>query len=86
MIWVVNGKSIIVNIGFDENSTYNTSSKVGTDGMQLSDELELWMENNTFKNYYHIQGTTEKSMIFDEVRIPLKDPGTEETIMLINSV
>jgi hypothetical protein len=73
---VVNGKSIIVNIGFDENSTYNTSSKVGTDGMQLSDELELWMENNTFKNYYHIQGTTEKSMIFDEVRIPLKDPGT----------
>ena len=28
------------------------------------------------KNYYHIQGTTAKKMIFDDVRIPLKDPTT----------
>ena len=26
-----------------------------------------------YKNNYHIQGTTDKTMIFDDVRIPLKD-------------
>ena len=34
------------------------------------------MEQNSYKNYYHIQGTTAKKMIFDDVRIPLKDPDT----------
>ena len=28
---------------------------------------------NAYKNNYHIQGTTDKQMIFDDVRIPLKD-------------
>jgi len=36
----------------------------------------MWMEEHAYKNYYHIQGTTDKAMIFDEVRIPLKDPTT----------
>ena len=31
------------------------------------------MSENAYKNNYHIQGTTDKEMIFDEVRIPLKD-------------
>lgn len=39
----------------------------------LSDELEMWFEENSYKNNYHIQGTTDKQMIFDDVRIPLKD-------------
>lgn len=73
---IVNGRSIIVNIGFDEMSDYLTSSEVGSDGNALSDELELWMEEHAYKNYYHIQGTSDKMMIFDEVRIPLKDPKT----------
>ncbi|MDR1884506.1 MAG: DUF6175 family protein [Prevotella sp.] len=73
---VANGKSIFVNIGFDEGSEHNMSSEVGTQGLLLSDELELWMENNAFKNNYHIQGTTDNQMIFDDVRIPLKDPET----------
>lgn len=73
---VNNGKSIIVNFGFAENSDYNMSSSIGNQGLQLSDELELWMEQNSFKNNYHIQGTTDKQMIFDDIRIPLKDPVT----------
>ncbi len=52
------------------------SSEVGTQGLQLSDELELWMEEHAYKNNYHIQGTTDRQMIFDDVRIPLKDPAT----------
>ena len=31
------------------------------------------MEKNAFKNNYHIQGTTDLKMIFDDVKIPLKD-------------
>lgn len=73
---VENGRSIVVNITFDEMSDYDTATEIGEDGFELRDVLELWMEENAYKNYYHIQGTTDKKMIFDEVRIPLKDPKT----------
>ena len=73
---VINGRSIVVNISFSEMSDYDTTSEVGTSGDELRDLLEDWMEQNAYKNYYHIQGTTAKKMIFDEVRIPLKDPAT----------
>ena len=70
---VVNGRSVVVNVSFSEMSDYNTTSEVGDSGDELRDVLEEWMENNSYKNYYHIQGTTAKKMIFDDVRIPLKD-------------
>ncbi len=73
---VVNGRSIVVNITFNEMSDYDTTSEVGDSGDELRDVLEEWMEQNAYKNYYHIQGTTAKKMIFDDVRIPLKDPVT----------
>ncbi|MBQ0103943.1 MAG: hypothetical protein KBS99_07220 [Prevotellaceae bacterium] len=73
---VVNGRSIVVNVSFDEISDFDTTSEVGESGDELRDVLEEWMEQNSFKNYYHIQGTTAKKMVFDDVRIPLKDPAT----------
>jgi len=73
---VNNGKSIIINFGFAEDSQYTMSSEVGKQGLLLSDELEMWMEENAYKNNYHIQGTTDNQMIFDDVRIPLKDQST----------
>ena len=69
-----NGKSVIIDISFDANSTYKMSSEIGADKLPLSDQIEMWMEKNAFKNNYHIQGTTALKMIFDDVRIPLKDP------------
>ena len=73
---VENGRSIIINVSVDEGSSILLSSEVGNQGLTLSDELELWMEEHAFQNNYHIQGTTDKLMIFDDVRIPLKDPNT----------
>ena len=73
---IANGRSIVVYITFSEMSDYDTTTEVGEDGFELRDLLELWMEENAYKNYYHILGTTDKKMIFDEVRIPLKDPTT----------
>lgn len=71
---VANGRSIIISFNFDASSDHNMSEDF--DGDLLSDLLEMWMEDNAYKNYYHIQGTTDKTMIFDDVRIPLKDPNT----------
>ncbi|WP_154859430.1 DUF6175 family protein [Cyclobacterium xiamenense] len=73
---VNNGKSVMVDVGFDLGSPYSMASEVGDEGLPLSDQLEIWMEENAFKNNYHIQGTTDSKMIFDDVRIPLKDPVT----------
>lgn len=73
---VINGRSIVVNVTFSEMSDFDTSSTIGSSGDELRDLLEEWMEENAFKNYYHIQGTTDKKIIFDDVRIPLKDPIT----------
>ena len=70
---VANGQSISITIGIDTGSSYLMSSEVGNNGYTLADELELWMEENAFKSNYHIQGTTDRQMIFDDVRIPLRD-------------
>ncbi|MFI3328311.1 MAG: DUF6175 family protein [Rikenellaceae bacterium] len=71
---VNNGRSIHITFGFSEDSEYSMSSEIGGQGLQLSDEIEMWMDENAYKNNYHIQGTTDKVMIFDDVRIPLRDP------------
>jgi hypothetical protein len=70
---VNNGKSVIVDISFDAGSQYSMASEIGSDGLPLSDQIEMWMEKNAFKNNYHIQGTTNLKMILDDVKIPLKD-------------
>ena len=70
---VTNGRSVIIDFSFDANSQYNMSSEFGPDELPFSDQLEIWMEENAFKNNYHIQGTTDLRMIFDDVRIPLKN-------------
>ena len=68
-----NGQSIAVTIGIDEDSSYLLSQEVGDEGLALSDALEIWMGENAYKGNYHIQGTTSKQMLFDDIRIPLKD-------------
>ena len=70
------GQSVIVDISFEEASQYNMSSEIGSDGLPLSDQIEIWMEENAFRNNYHIQGTTDLKMLFDDVKIPLKDQVT----------
>jgi len=73
---VLNGRSVIVDISFDPVSPYKMSSEFGSEALPLSDQIEMWMEKSSFKNNYHIQGTTDLRMIFDDVRIPLLDQAT----------
>ena len=73
---VNNGKSVIIDISFAQGSATKMSSEIAPENLPLSDQIEMWMEKNAFKNNYHIQGTTDLKMIFDDVKIPLKDQAT----------
>jgi len=70
---VKNGKFVAVEFNFDQNSMIDMATEVGEDGFALADAIEIWMEENAFKSYYHIQGITDSKVLFDQVRIPLKD-------------
>lgn len=66
------GRVIVVNIGFDENAEIDLDEEMDN-GSLLSDLIEDWFEKNTFNGIYHLQGVTATKMIFDEVRIPVKE-------------
>ena len=70
---VENGRSVRINIGFNADSEYNMDSEINGDGDLISDLMEDWLDENSYKNYYHIQGISESEMIIDDYRIPLKD-------------
>jgi len=71
---IEDGRSTVVEVGVSQDSKYNLSSEFK--GLPLSDLLEEWVGKNAYKNNYHIQGTADNLMIFDDIRIPLKDPET----------
>ena len=68
-----NGRSLMLQIGFDENSHYTMESEVGTQGFQLQDEIELWVEEHSYNGNYHLQGVSPMKMVFDDVKLPLTD-------------
>ena len=70
---VKNGRSIRISIGFDENSEFNMNSEIGSDGDLFSDLMEDWLDDNSYKNNFHLQGISESEMIIDDFRIPIKD-------------
>ena len=70
---VANGRSINIDFKIGSMSSITMNSEVGSDALPLSDTLEMWMGDHAYQNNYHIQGTTDLEMIFDDVRIPLKD-------------
>ncbi|SIO51043.1 DUF6175 family protein [Chitinophaga niabensis] len=67
------GRSLLIDISFAEGAAVNMTSPIGTDKTALSDLLEEWVSNNTVNSNYHIQGVTSSKIIFDEVKIPLRD-------------
>jgi hypothetical protein len=70
---VANGRSLRMSIGFDQDSDYTMDSEIGGSGDLISDLMEDWLEDNAYKNNFHLQGISESEMIVDDFRIPLKD-------------
>lgn len=67
------GRSIMMTVTFDENSMYNMESEVGSQGLTLQDEIELWVDESCYNNNYHIQGVSPLNMVFDDIRLPFVD-------------
>lgn len=68
-----NGQAVFVDFSFAEGSAFTMRSKIDKYNLALSDVLEDWFSKNSANSSYHIQGTTELKMIFDNVKMPLKD-------------
>lgn len=68
---VANGRSIVIDFTVDEASAITLQQDMG--GEELADLLTDWIAEHAYQNNYHIQGSTELELIFDDVRIPLKD-------------
>ncbi|MCM1141551.1 MAG: DUF6175 family protein [Muribaculum sp.] len=70
---VQNGRSVNMTIGFEETSSFNMNSEIGDEGLTLSDQIEMWLEENAFQGNFHVQGTTSTKMLIDDLRIPMRD-------------
>ncbi len=69
---VENGRTIQIDIRVGAGSSVLLSNET-VDGDPLSDTIEEWIEEHAYKANYHLQGTSDKQMVFDEVRIPVRD-------------
>ena len=68
-----NGRSVMLQIGFDENSDYNMESEIGDEGLLLQDMIEIWLDEMAYQGDYHMQGVTPLKMIVDDIKLPLTD-------------
>lgn len=67
------GRSVMMYITFDEGSSFTMESEVGDQGLTLQDEIELWVDDNSYNHNYHLQGVTPLNMIFDDIKLPFVD-------------
>ncbi|HUR00753.1 MAG TPA: DUF6175 family protein [Gemmatimonadaceae bacterium] len=76
LVMLDEGHAILVDVGLQQgiHTTFD-SPFMGKEG-SLAELLESWISNNSLRNNYHLQGTTQNRMVFDDVRIPLRDPRT----------
>ena len=67
------GRSVMMLINLDANSSYTMESAVGTQGLLLQDEIELWVDSASYNGNYHLQGVSPLNMVFDDIKLPFVD-------------
>lgn len=72
-IMLEQGRTITMEVGLEVGSEIDFDFEPDDSGMYLSELLEEWMTENAHNGYYHMQGTSSTKMVFDIVKIPLKD-------------
>ncbi|WP_282774302.1 DUF6175 family protein [Phaeodactylibacter xiamenensis] len=70
---VENGRTITMEVGIEIGTDFNLDTEVDDSGYYLSELIEEWVAENAHKHYFHIQGQSETKMIFDIIKVPLKD-------------
>lgn len=68
-----NGKSVMLQIGFDADSSLNMEYEIESENLMLQDVIELWMEEMAYQGDYHLQGVSPLKMIIDDIKLPLTD-------------
>lgn len=68
-----NGRSVMLQIIFNEDSEYSMESEVGDDNYLLQDIIEEWLSEMAYQGDYHLQGVSPNKMIADDVKLPLSD-------------
>jgi len=69
---VNNGRSIIIEFRLAQGSKINFNSEVGKDGDLLSEAIMDFMAANSFKNHNKKSVSTAKLLIYEDVRIPIR--------------
>jgi hypothetical protein len=77
-----NGKSAMIQLGLSETTDIDFEKEIGSDGLQLKDQIELWVEEHAYNGDYHIQGSTKTKMIIDDMKLPPVDPSTGKAYSL----
>ena len=76
------GRSAMIQLGLSENSEIDFEKEIGSEGLQLKDEIELWVEEHAYNGDYHIQGSTKTKIIIDDMKLPPLDPNTGKAYSL----
>ncbi|MEO1261448.1 MAG: DUF6175 family protein [Bacteroidota bacterium] len=67
-----NGRTVTLQVGVSAEADYDLDDET-PNGDLLADAIEDWVADNAYNGYYHMQGSTSNKIIFDIVKIPLKD-------------
>lgn len=70
---IENGRVVKIIFALDANAEMTYDDEVGEDGDFLRDVIDDWIDENAYKGNYHSQGVSGLELIYDEVRIPLRD-------------
>ena len=66
------GRSIALEVRVGPSSILDLTSTAGPEQARLSDLIEDWVSRSAQDGSYHLQGATSKSLLFDDVKIPLR--------------
>jgi hypothetical protein len=71
------GLPVYLEVGIAQNATdLSMETEIGSDHLPLKDALRIWLEDNAYKNYVQVGGTSNIKMIVNDVRTPLRHPKT----------
>jgi len=66
-----NGREIILSVKRWENADFNLEKEIN--GEEIITHINNWMKQNTVNSQFNLSDATENFMLFEQVRIPMKD-------------
>jgi hypothetical protein len=70
---IENGRTITIKVGIGESSKLKMDTEISKGGDFLSDAIEDYIVDKSYKKKYHMQGVTDLQITFDLVKVPMKD-------------